>query len=162
MRIIYVGNPILRKRSAKITDFDDDLKEFVERLTEVMYTEDGVGLAAPQVGVLKRVIVFDDGSGSKVMINPVIVSSGNDTVVMEEGCLSVPGIYADISRPASVNVRYQDIDGRVVEELLEGYAARIVQHETDHLDGRLFIDYLSSAKKIALRPQLVEIMKGNA
>ncbi|HAA84904.1 MAG TPA: peptide deformylase [Kosmotogaceae bacterium] len=161
MRIIYVGNPLLRKRSQEITSFDDNLKEFVEELTEMMYTEDGVGLAAPQVGALKRVIVFDDGSGSKAMINPIIVSSSSDTVVMEEGCLSVPGIYADISRPASVKIRYQDADGKVIEEVLEGYAARIVQHETDHLDGRLFIDYLSNAKKIALRPQLVEIMKGN-
>ncbi len=161
MKIIYVGNPILRKRSKEIGVFDDSLKSFVEKLTEVMYTEDGVGLAAPQVGVLKRIIVFDDGSGTKTMVNPVMLSFGEETVVMEEGCLSVPGVYADISRPVSVRVRYQDVYGDIFEEMLDGYSSRIVQHETDHLDGKLFIDYISHGKKIAVRSRLIEIMKGN-
>lgn len=160
MHIVYIGNPVLREKSETVKDFDDNLKTFVKELTSIMYREDGVGLAAPQVAVLKRLFVFDDGSGPKVIINPEILEKSKELVIMEEGCLSIPGIYADLQRPEWVKMRYQDIDGNIHEELFDGYAGRIVQHEHDHLNGVLFIDYLSPAKKMMIRPRLREIMKG--
>ncbi|AKI97279.1 peptide deformylase [Kosmotoga pacifica] len=160
MQVIHIGNPILRKIAEPIENFDAELSSFVEELTKTMYEEDGVGLAAPQVAVSKRLFVFDDGSGPRVMINPEILEKSIEQISMEEGCLSVPGIYADITRPAWVKIRYQDVEGQIHEELFEGYSGRIVQHEYDHLEGILFIDYLSPAKKALLRPKLNNIMKG--
>lgn len=160
MQIIYIGNPILREVSKPVEKFDEELGAFVEELTKTMYEEDGVGLAAPQVAVSKRLFVFDDGSGPRVIINPEIIEKGIEEVTMEEGCLSIPGIYANITRPSWVKMRFQDVKGEVNEEVFEGYAGRIVQHEYDHLEGVLFVDYLSPAKKALLRPKLNNIIKG--
>lgn len=159
MNIIYLGNPLLREHSVEVTEFDQNFKEFIKELSKTMYVEDGVGLAAPQVGVLKRVFVFDDGSGLRVMVNPVILEKSVEEVKLEEGCLSVPGVYADVIRPQWVKMRYQDIDGNIQEELLDDYAGRIVQHEGDHLDGILFIDHISPTKKTLLRSKLAKIIK---
>ena len=160
MQVIYIGNPILREISKPVESFDSELRRFVEELTRTMYEDDGVGLAAPQVAVSKRLFVFDDGSGPRVIINPEILEKGTEKVSIEEGCLSIPGIYANVIRPSWVKMLFQDIKGETHEELFEGYAGRIVQHEYDHLDGILFIDYLSPAKKALLRPKLNSIIKG--
>jgi len=159
MKVIYIGNPLLRLVSKKIEVFDEKLREFVEELSKAMYVEDGVGLAAPQVGVSKRIFVYDAGEGIRVVINPEFLWKSEETVQMEEGCLSIPGIYADLFRPSSVKLRYQDVEGNFHEEELSEYAARIVQHEADHLDGVLFVDHLSSAKRALLKSKLNQIMR---
>jgi peptide deformylase len=159
MKVIYIGNPLLRLVSKKIEVFDEKLREFVEELSKAMYVEDGVGLAAPQVGVSKRIFVYDAGEGIRVVINPEFLWKSEETVQMEEGCLSVPGIYADLFRPSRVGLRYQDVEGNFHEEELSGYAARIVQHEADHLDGVLFVDHLSVAKRALLKSKLNQIMR---
>ncbi|NLX34027.1 MAG: peptide deformylase [Thermotogaceae bacterium] len=157
--MIYIGNPLLRLVSKKIEVFDEKLREFVEELSKAMYVEDGVGLAAPQVGVSKRIFVYDAGEGIRVVINPEFLWKSEETVQMEEGCLSIPGIYADLFRPSSVKLRYQDVEGNFHEEELSEYAARIVQHEADHLEGVLFVDHLSSAKRALLKSKLNQIMR---
>ncbi|HOI64696.1 MAG TPA: peptide deformylase [Mesotoga sp.] len=159
MKVIYIGNPLLRLVSKKIEVFDEKLREFVEELSKAMYVEDGVGLAAPQVGVSKRIFVYDAGEGIRVVINPEFLWKSEETVQMEEGCLSIPGIYADLFRPSSVKLRYQDVEGNFHEEELSEYAARIVQHEADHLEGVLFVDHLSSAKRALLKSKLNQIMR---
>ncbi|HOY26792.1 MAG TPA: peptide deformylase, partial [Mesotoga sp.] len=158
-KVIYIGNPLLRLVSKKIEVFDEKLREFVEELSKAMYVEDGVGLAAPQVGVSKRIFVYDAGEGIRVVINPEFLWKSEETVQMEEGCLSIPGIYADLFRPSSVKLRYQDVEGNFHEEELSEYAARIVQHEADHLEGVLFVDHLSSAKRALLKSKLNQIMR---
>ena len=159
VKVIYIGNPVLRLVSKKIEVFDEKLREFVEELSKAMYVEDGVGLAAPQVGVSKRIFVYDAGEGIRVVINPEFLWKSEETVQMEEGCLSIPGIYADLFRPSSVKLRYQDVEGNFHEEELSEYAARIVQHEADHLEGVLFVDHLSSAKRALLKSKLNQIMR---
>ena len=159
VKVIYIGNPLLRLVSKKIEVFDEKLREFVEELSKAMYVEDGVGLAAPQVGVSKRIFVYDAGEGIRVVINPEFLWKSEETVKMEEGCLSIPGIYADLFRPSSVKLRYQDVEGNFHEEELSEYAARIVQHEADHLEGVLFVDHLSSAKRALLKSKLNQIMR---
>ena len=159
MKVIYIGNPLLRLVSKKIEVFDEKLREFVEELSKAMYVEVGVGLAAPQVGVSKRIFVYDAGEGIRVVINPEFLWKSEETVQMEEGCLSIPGIYADLFRPSSVKLRYQDVEGNFHEEELSEYAARIDQHEADHLEGVLFVDHLSSAKRALLKSKLNQIMR---
>ena len=114
------------------------------------------------MGVLKRVFAFDDGYGLRIIVNPVILDKGEELVKLEEGCLSIPGIYADVIRPKWVLMRYQDINGETHEEKFDEYAGRIVQHEGDHLDGVLFIDHSSPAKKTLIRQKLARIMKENS
>lgn len=159
MKIIYIGNPILRLVSEKVVTFDEELREFIQELGKTMYVEDGVGLAAPQVGISRRIFVYDAGEGMKIVINPVFLQKSEEQIKMEEGCLSVPGVYADVLRPSSVKLGYNDILGNYHEEELEGYAARIVQHESDHLEGVLFVDHLSIAKRTLLKPKLNQIAK---
>ncbi|KUK67818.1 MAG: Peptide deformylase [Mesotoga infera] len=159
MKVIYIGNPILRNVSESVKVFDDDLRAFVKELSKTMYVEDGVGLAAPQVAVSRRIFVYDPGDGLRVVINPEILSRSDETVKMEEGCLSIPGIYADIYRPSTVRIHYRDEYGQHHEEDLTDYPARIVQHESDHLEGVLFVDYLSASKRAVLKPKLNQIIK---
>lgn len=145
---------VLRERCAPFEQVDDETRQLLKDMLETMYIAPGVGLAAPQVGVLRRALVMDPGfkkSESPVepymLINPEILRSGDTMRIFEEGCLSVPEMFAEVERPASVLVRYVDIDGKQQERLFEGHAATIVQHEIDHLDGILFIDYLSRLKR---------------
>ncbi|MFW6122035.1 MAG: peptide deformylase [Petrotogales bacterium] len=162
MTIKILGDPILREKSEKVTKFDETLQTFIKNLTEIMYKEDGVGLAAPQVGILKRIFVFNGGEGSKVIINPEIIEASAEKTEIEEGCLSIPDVYANVVRPKWVRMVYQDETGESYEEVFDNYAGRIVQHESDHLRGVLFIDRISSAKKILLKPKLKEIMRKSA
>ena len=135
----YEDDEILRKKSRVIDNIDEKIKTLVDDMIETMYESDGVGLAAPQVGILRRVVVIDIGEGPIVMINPEIVSEEGE-VIDFEGCLSVPGKSGKVKRPKKVKVKYTDIEGK--ENILEGedLLARACCHEIDHLDGILYVD----------------------
>jgi peptide deformylase len=149
--VVKYGDPILTKRAEAVTDFDGKLHKLIDDMFETMYGAPGVGLAAPQVGVLKRLFVMDCSSGKDktqkfALINPVIeIEEGEQTA--DEGCLSFPGVFLEIKRPQRVVVRARDIDGSEVTLDVMDLQARCVSHETDHLDGELFINYLSPLKR---------------
>lgn len=158
MEIRILGDPVLRKKAQPVTDFSV-VKALLNEMKQTMYAEDGVGLAAPQVGVSLRFFAMDDGSGFKIVVNPEILERSTEKESAEEGCLSVPGVFAQVERHTWVRVRYQNEHGEFREELLQGYGARIFQHELDHLDGVLFIDHLDSKTRLALAQQLKKIME---
>jgi len=154
-----LGDPILRKKSKKIEVFDDGLKEIASNMLQTMYANDGVGLAAPQVGFSIRLFVMDAGDGPRIVVNPEILEMSEEKLEGEEGCLSIPDVFEYVERSKSVKVRYLDILGNMHEETLEGYPARVFQHEYDHLEGILFIDRLNPVKRALLRGKLLEIIK---
>jgi len=169
LQLRYYGDPILRKRASDVHDFDERLRQEAEAMLDTMYEEAGVGLAGPQVGLEKRTLVAlkmedpDDNEAEPiVMVNPEILERSQETWVFEEGCLSIPGIRGDVTRPEKVRVRYQDVDGTSHEIEVEDMFARVVQHEIDHLDGKLFIDYLSMGQRTLLKPKLKKIAERNA
>jgi peptide deformylase len=137
-----LGDPVLRQPARPVTMFDRSLRALADDLLETMYAAPGVGLAAPQVGIGLRIFTFDDGSsGPVVVVNPELLEfDGN--LVEEEGCLSIPGPYHETPRAASIRCRGVDVRGKPLDLVGEGLLARILQHETDHLDGRLYIDRL--------------------
>ena len=148
------GDPILRTECTPVEEIDSELLQTLDTMVEMMHEQSGVGLAAPQVGITKRFLVMMTPDNEKVfkMINPKILSRSEKTCVMEEGCLSVLGgdnlpVYANVTRPESVVVEWTDENGKQMSAEMSGVPARIVQHETDHLDGILFIDYLSGARR---------------
>ncbi|MBD3235398.1 MAG: peptide deformylase [Candidatus Eisenbacteria bacterium] len=157
--IILYGHPTLRQRAAEVTEFGEGLRTLVEDLFETMGTERGIGLAAPQINVAERVIVVDptpvteEESRPLALINPEIADyEGQST--LEEGCLSIPGVYAEVQRPARIRVRYRDVDGGAQEETFADLMARVILHETDHLDGKLFVDHLSAMRRSLLTRKL--------
>jgi peptide deformylase len=158
------GDPVLRQKARPVTTFDDALRALIADLRDTMTAYEGVGLAANQVGVTSRVLVvdvpIDDGGRAQYAIaNPVITQrSGSETG--EEGCLSIPSIYEDVSRSARVTVRGQDGYGQPLELEATGYLARALQHEVDHLDGVLFIDRLSPLKRQFLKKALEALARG--
>ena len=142
IRTIRTDNdPVLRKVAREVTVFDEKLEVLVEDMIETMHDADGVGLAAPQIGILKRVIVFDlyDDEGPMALINPRIVDQSG-IQMEEEGCLSLPGRQGIVKRPLSVTVQFEDLDGESYEIVGEELLARVLCHEIDHLDGVLYID----------------------
>jgi peptide deformylase len=151
--IITLPDPILRKVSAPIERVDAEVRKLAEDMLETMYKAPGVGLAAVQVGVLRRLIVLDTAKGEDeppsplVLINPKIVSLGKEMREHEEGCLSIPGTRIEIERPSSVTVQFLDREGKPQELVAEGLLATAIQHEIDHLNGRLIIDFLSRLKR---------------
>ena len=145
--IVKLGDPILRKKSREVTKFDDRLFTLLDDMKQTMYKSEGVGLAAVQVGVLKRVVVLDCGDGFLELINPEIVS-GEGEQIEQEGCLSLPEKYGSTIRPKTVKVRAQDRTGKWHMYKGEGLKARSFCHEIDHLDGVLFIDRLAPEDKI--------------
>ena len=153
--IIKLPDPVLKSRANEIANVDEIIRRQMDRMIETMYAAPGVGLAANQVGLLNRILVMDtnyrkeEGVKKPVfMANPQIVWSSEETSVWEEGCLSIPGQYADVKRPAQVRVTYLDYNGHPAEMLTEDpLMAHCVQHEIDHLNGVLFIDHLSSLKR---------------
>jgi len=157
------GDPVLREISEPVEELDGRIEQLVQDMFETMYAAEGVGLAAPQVGVLKRLFIVDlqdheEGSKPLVFINPKILER-KGTAVMEEGCLSIPGIRSEIKRAEEVVVQAQDIKGQTFELRATGLLARAILHENDHLDGRLFVDYLSTVRRMLLREQLRQIEK---
>ncbi|MGB0087307.1 MAG: peptide deformylase [Rhodomicrobiaceae bacterium] len=150
--IILFPDPILREVSAPVERLGGDVQRLIDDLFETMYGANGVGLAAPQIGLSRRVLVLDpardeEGAEPRCLINPEILETGNEMRVYEEGCLSMPEIFAEVVRPATVLVRYLNREGTIVEERLKGHAATVAQHEIDHLNGVMFIDHISRLKR---------------
>ena len=162
--ILEFPDPRLRTRAAPVRRFDADLRQLVEDLLESMYAAPGIGLAATQVDVHQRVIVIDvskDRSEPFVLINPEILAR-EGKAESEEGCLSVPGIFEDVERAAKVRVRAQDVNGQFFERDCDEVLAVCVQHEMDHLEGKLFVDYLSDLKRQRIRKKLEKERKERA
>jgi peptide deformylase len=161
--ILTVPHPILAKKARNVgpDEFGEDLQRFVSDMAETMYAAPGVGLAAPQVGDLRRIIVIDPGNAKreedengrprnprfKALVNPVVIEASRDTIIWEEGCLSVPEFNDDIARPRRVHVQYLDERGRPQRAWFEDYDAVVVQHEMDHLEGTVILDRVSRLKK---------------
>lgn len=150
--ILVVPDPILKQVSKPVDVVDDELRALMDDMLETMYAAPGIGLAAIQIGVAKRVIVMDlarpeEDKQPRYYVNPEIVWASDETAPYEEGCLSVPEIYDEVERPARVKLRYLDYHGKPVEEDAEGLFAVCIQHEMDHLEGVLFIDHLSRLKR---------------
>lgn len=153
-------DPVLRMEARHVEEFDDDLRRLVERMSELMKEANGVGLAATQVGVLRRVFVFSPEEDKVfALVNPEIPNRGDETDVDDEGCLSIQGVTVPVERPTSIRLEGRDETGAEVGYDLEGMAARIAQHEFDHLDGKLMIDRTTPDARreamAALRPRLV-------
>jgi peptide deformylase len=156
LRILEFPDPRLRTQAQPVEAVDDALRALVDDMFETMYEAPGIGLAATQVDVHRRLLVADvsgDRSAPYALINPVILEKDGVTVT-EEGCLSVPGYYDEVERANHIRVRYVDRDGTELEMEAEGLLAVCIQHEIDHLDGRLFVDYLSEAKRQRIRKRL--------
>jgi peptide deformylase len=156
LRILEFPDPRLRKKAAPVELVDDELRQLIDDMFETMYEAPGIGLAATQVDVHKRLLVADvsaEKNEPHVLINPEILEK-DGTTVTEEGCLSVPGYYEEIERAEHIKVRYLDRDGKERESEFEDLLAVCVQHEMDHLLGKLFVDYLSEAKRQRLRKRL--------
>jgi peptide deformylase len=150
--IVKIPDPILREVSTPVETIGPDMRQLADDMLETMYEAPGIGLAAIQVGVPKRLLVLDtskDENARKpiVMFNPEIVRLGDQTRVYEEGCLSIPDVHVEIERPAALTVRYVDLEGRRQEMDADGLLATAIQHELDHLDGRLIIDFLSRLRR---------------
>ncbi len=144
------GDPVLKQRAAEVTNVDGALVRLVDDMIETMYEAPGVGLAAPQVGVQKRLFVYDlnDGLGARTLVNPEITDSRGEWEY-EEGCLSVPGLYFPILRPKEVHLTGFDLDGNEVSIEADEFEARVFQHELDHLDGRLLLEHLDDEQRKA-------------
>jgi peptide deformylase len=158
LKILEFPDPRLRTKAAPVEAVDDALREFVVQLFEIMYAAPGIGLAATQVDVHKRLFVCDvssDKTAPLVLINPEILER-DGTIVSDEGCLSVPGYYEEVERAEHIKIRFLDSDGEQVKTEVEGLLAVCMQHEIDHLDGKLFVDYLSEAKRQRIRKKLVK------
>ena len=153
LEIISLPDPILRQKSAPVEDITDETRRFMDRMLKAMYAAPGIGLAAIQVGEPRRIVTLDVARDDEAkrpifLVNPEIVwSSEDERATYEEGCLSIPDYYAEVERPAKVRVRYLDRDGKEQEQEVDGLLATCIQHEVDHLNGVLFIDYLSKLKR---------------
>jgi len=157
LNILEFPDPQLRTIATPVDEVDDSIKQLVDDMLETMYDAPGIGLAATQVNVHKRVIVMDlseDQSEPQVFINPEITPLDDETREYDEGCLSVPGFYESVSRPAHVKINAQDRNGEPFEVISDGLLAVCIQHEIDHLDGKLFVDYLSPLKRNRIRSKL--------
>lgn len=164
LKILTVPNPLLKKKSQKVEAVTDEIRKMLDDMLETMYDAPGVGLAAPQIGQLKRMVVIDVSRDDEPnrpykMINPVIAAHSEETVMHDEGCLSVPEQYAGVERFEAVTVKYTDENGREQTLDADGLLAIAVQHELDHLDGKLFIDYLSKVKRDMLIRRVEKICR---
>lgn len=163
LKIRHYPDPVLKKVAAPVTEFDESLRQLANDMAETMYAAPGVGLAAPQVGISKRLTVIDCSARDEdaqllVMVNPEIIDQEGEACE-EEGCLSVPEYYARVNRSAKVKVRYQDLDERTHIIEAEGLTAIACQHEIDHLDGILFVDHLSPLKRSIFRKKWKKIQE---
>ena len=153
MEILLVPHPVLRQKANKLKSVTREDIKFANLMMEVMLKAPGVGLAANQVGLLKQIVTinFEDKGNNKkanyILFNPKITQYSEETVIMEEGCLSLPEQYADVERPKEIDLEYIDENEKTIKKQIDGYEARILQHEIDHLSGKLFVDYLSSLKR---------------
>jgi peptide deformylase len=141
----YLGDRVLRQPAKRIAKVDDEIRLLARQMLQTMYSEDGIGLAAPQVGINKQLIVVDcelddPTKPPYVLINPVITKKSQDVCVIQEGCLSIPGVFLDVTRPEVIEVSYKDEQGRPQKLTAQGLLARVIQHEIDHLNGVMFVD----------------------
>lgn len=163
--IILHPDPRLKKLCAPVQDVTDDLRALADEMLSTMYEAPGIGLAAPQVGVLERLVVVDcvkeEGEVARplIMFNPKILSSSDETNVYEEGCLSIPEQFADVTRPAEVDVVWMDENGKEQREGFDGLWATCIQHEIDHLDGKLFIDHLKPMRRQMITRRMVKMKR---
>jgi len=154
--------PVLRRVAAPIESFDDELGAIVTAMFERMVASKGVGLAAPQVGLRKRILVLNatgEPQDDRVLVNPVILDKSGPKTLFEEGCLSFPNIYAEIERPDNCTVKAFTVEGEAFEETFSGFPSRIVQHEYDHLEGILLVDRMSPAEKLRYKVDLEELVE---
>lgn len=165
LKIRIVGDKTLRLKAQPVTEFNQELKDFAKDLTYTMYETDGVGLAAPQVGVSKRIFVIDfywaqEGATKRpqVYVNPEIIFS-EGSITHEEGCLSVPDVYEKVKRPNHIKIKAQDLDGNLIEDGFTDFPAVVFQHEFDHLNGILFIDHLSNMKYLLHKYKIDQYIK---
>lgn len=164
MEILIAPDPRLKGKSLPVDQVDDDVRNLMEDMAETMYAANGIGLAAPQVGVQKRVIVVDvakseEESNLIKMANPEVIWESEDLGVYEEGCLSLPEHYSEVERPAEVKIRYLDENNQVQTIEADGLLATCVQHEIDHLEGTLFVDHISSLKRTMILKKLKKLKK---
>ncbi|MBS0243960.1 MAG: peptide deformylase [Proteobacteria bacterium] len=167
LEIITLPDPILRQTAVPVERVDEALLKLADDMLETMYEAPGVGLAAPQVGVSRRLIVMDasekeDAKAPIVMINPEIVTLGSEKRTYEEGCLSIPDVKIEIERPGRVAVRYIDREGRQQSLDADGLLATVIQHEIDHLDGRLIIDFMSRLKRDMVIRKFKKLARGES
>jgi peptide deformylase len=151
MKIRIIGDDVLRECATEVDEFDEKLVQLGEEMIDFMQESDGIGLAAPQVGISKRILVTDtspmeDGEEPRVFVNPTILESEGECT-LEEGCLSIPDVREDVTRPEEILLKYSTTTGEQRTEKFSGWMSRVLQHEIDHLDGILFVDYLSPIKK---------------
>ena len=166
--ILIHPDPRLKATAAPVTDFDKALKRLADDMLETMYDAPGIGLAAPQVGVGKRLLVMDcikeENAAPRpmVLINPEVTWVSEELNTYEEGCLSIPDQYADVERPAEVEVKWTDLEGALQTEHFDGLWATCVQHEIDHLNGKLFIDYLKPLKRQMITRKMAKLKREKA
>ena len=160
-KILIEPDPILRKKCSPLEKVDDQTRKLMKDMLKTMYEAPGIGLAAIQIGILKRIVVIDISKDEEkksplFLINPEITFRSKKTSVYEEGCLSLPGQFAEIERPAECHLKYLDFDGKTKELKADGLLSTCIQHEVDHLNGILFIDYLSKLKKNMIIKKLLK------
>ena len=160
MKIVLYGHPTLRQKSEKVDVVDDNVRETLDEMVALMRKANGVGLAANQVDIAKRFFVLEHDGVVKKVINPEILEFSDEIADMEEGCLSIPGVFKKVNRPAKIKVKYLNENGEEVVEELEEMWSRAFQHEFDHIEGILFTDKLSAFKKQLIKSKLNNIMKG--
>ena len=165
--ILIHPDPRLKKLCDPVEDMSDALRVLADDMLETMYDAPGIGLAAPQIGILQRVITLDctaqdEDNSPLVMFNPEIIESSDETSSYEEGCLSIPDQYAEVVRPAEVTVRWMDVDGNEQQDTFADLWATCVQHEIDHLDGKLFIDYLKPLKRQMITRKMQKLKRERA
>ncbi len=163
-KIIIEPDPILRKKSKPLEKVDDEVRKLMNDMLDTMYYAPGIGLAAIQIGILKRIVVIDISKDKEkkeplFLVNPEIISKSSKTSTYEEGCLSLPGQFAEVERPAECVLKYIDYSGKKKELKADGLLATCIQHEVDHLNGVLFIDYLSKLKKDMIIKKLIKHKK---
>ena len=166
--ILLHPDPRLKKTAASVVDLSDKLRSLADDMVETMYAAPGIGLAAPQLGVLARLIVLDctpddiAERGALVMFNPLVIARSEETSSYDEGCLSIPDHYAEVTRPAKVTVTWLDRDGTAQQQDFSGLWSTCVQHEIDHLDGKLFIDYLGLTKRQMITRKMQKLKREQA
>ncbi len=166
-RIIIAPDPVLRKKATPVAAVDDRIRSLMDDMLETMYDAPGIGLAAPQIGVLERVLVVDVSAKDQErdplqMVNPEVIWTSEDKVAFEEGCLSLPEHYAEVSRSAEARIRYLDENNEPQELHAKQLMATCIQHEIDHLDGILFVDYLSALRRSMILRKLTKMKKETA
>ena len=166
-KLVYVPNPLLRQKANKIKFVGANEIEIAKKMMQIMLKAPGVGLAANQIGILKQIVTifFVDQETKKetqyTLFNPNIISYSQEKIIMEEGCLSLPEQFAEIERPKNIEVEYLDENNKLIKKEVNGVESRILQHEIDHLSGKLFVDYLSSLKRNIMIKKVQKFLKNN-